>query len=453
MKITKIQAREILDSRGNPTVEAEVFCGNLSAKASVPSGASTGTHEALELRDNDKKRFGGKGVLKAVENVNGEIAKKIVGFSVLEQEKIDNAMIALDGTENKNRLGANAILAVSLAAARAGAMAENIPLYKYINKSFFRKDLDSRLRGNDGEGSEMSLPQPMMNILNGGAHAGWVADFQEFMILPRHKLLSERVRMGAEVFHILKDVLKKRGLGTQVGDEGGYAPVLKNNEDGFKLIIEAIKKAGYKPGKDVDLAIDVAASEFFAKGKYNLKRDKKVFSAGELLDFYKKILKKYPIVSIEDGFAEDDWDAWKDMTSKFKIPASRTAEKPALRSGFVAPENSAGRQNSKFLLVGDDLFVTNAKRLQKGIDMGVANAILIKVNQIGSLSETIGAIKLAQKNNYKVVISHRSGETADTFIADLAVGCGAEYIKTGSLSRSERVEKYNRLMEIEKELQ
>lgn len=415
MKITKIQAREILDSRGNPTVEAKVWAGAFVGAAAVPSGASTGTHEALELRDGDKKRFGGKGVLKAVENINGEIAKKLVGFSVLEQEKIDNAMIALDNTENKSRLGANAILAVSLAVARTGTAIKKIPLYRYINQIF-------------GFG-KIGLPQPMMNILNGGAHAGWAADFQEFMILPWHKSLSERVRMGAEVFHTLKEVLKKRGLGTQVGDEGGYAPVLKNNEDGFKLIMEAIKKAGYKPGKDIDLAIDAAASEFFAKGKYNLKRDKKVFSAGELLSFYKKILKKYPIVSIEDGFAEDDWDGWKDMASKLKI------------------------QNSKFLLVGDDLFVTDAKRLQKGIDMGVANAILVKVNQIGSLSETISAIKLAQKNNYKVVISHRSGETADTFISDLAVGSCAEYIKTGSLSRSERVEKYNRLMEIEAELQ
>jgi len=410
MKIKNIIAREILDSRGNPTVEAEIFAGDISARASVPSGASTGAHEALELRDGDKKRFGGKGVLKAVNNVNTKIVQQLKGMSVLDQRKIDAAMLDLDGTENKTNLGANAILAVSLACARAGAKIKNIPLYKYINESFgFKK---------------MGLPQPMMNILNGGAHAGWVADFQEFMVLPRSKSLAERVRMGAEVFHNLKEVLKKKKLGTQVGDEGGYAVNLKSNEDGFKLIIEAIKKAGYKPGKDVDLAIDTAASEFFNKGKYNLKKDGKVLSAEELLKFYKKMLAKYPIISIEDGFAEDDWASWQKMKKEFK----------------------------NIMQVGDDLFVTNVRRLEKGIEEKVANAILIKVNQIGSLSETIDAIKLAQDNNYQVVISHRSGETADTFIADLAVGCGAEYIKTGSLSRSERVEKYNRLMKIEQEL-
>ncbi len=420
MKIKKIIAREILDSRGNPTVEAEVFCENFSAKAAVPSGASTGTHEALELRDGEKKRFGGKGVLRAVENVNIVIAEKLRGMKVVEQEKIDDAMIELDGTENKSNLGANAILAVSLAVARAGAMAEKLPLYKYINKTFgFFK---------------MSLPQPMMNILNGGAHADFAADFQEFMILPKAVNFAEKVRIGAEVFHALKNVLKKNKLATGVGDEGGYAPDLKANEDGFRLISEAIKEAGYKVGQNVEFAIDAAASEFYEKGKYALKKDptslklrgagKKNLTAKKLLSFYKNLVKKYPIVSIEDGFAEDDWDAWKMM--KKELPGT--------------------------MQVGDDLFVTNVKRLGKGINEKVANAILIKVNQIGTLSETIDAIKLAQENKYKIVISHRSGETADTFISDLAVGSGAEYIKTGSLSRSERVEKYNRLMAIEQEL-
>lgn len=410
MKIKNIKAREILDSRGNPTVETKVCAGSFCGVASVPSGASTGTHEALELRDGDKKRYKGKGVLKAVKNVNTKIAKIMKGVDVRRQKDIDKVMLELDGTKNKSKLGANAILSVSLACARAGAEADKLPLYKYINKTFgFRK---------------MNLPQPMMNILNGGAHADWAVDFQEFMILPKAKLLRERVRMGAEVFQTLRGVLKKQGLAIQVGDEGGFAPDLRSNEDGFKLIIEAIKKAGYKPGKDVELAIDAAASEFYKNKKYNLKKDKKKLSAKKLLDFYIKMIKKYPLVSVEDGFAEDDWDNWV----------------------------LSGKKMKKVMQVGDDLFVTNAERLQKGIDMGVANAILIKLNQIGSLSETIDAIKLAQKNKYKVVISHRSGETKDTFIADLAVGVGAEYIKTGSLSRSERVAKYNRLMEIESEL-
>jgi len=410
MKIKKVIAREILDSRGNPTVEAEVFCETFSATAAVPSGASTGTHEALELRDGDKKRYDGKGVLHAVENVNGEIAKKLFGMNVAEQEKIDDVMIELDGTENKSRLGANAILAVSLAAARAGAMAEKLPLYKYINKTFGF--------------SRMSLPQPMMNILNGGAHADWAADFQEFMILPKAVNFREKVRIGAEVFHALKKVLKEYKLSTGVGDEGGYAPNLKANEDGFKLITEAIKGAGYKAGQNVEFAIDAAASEFFSGGKYALKKDKKNLTAKQLLSFYKNLVKKYPLILIEDGFAEDDWEAWKIQTKE--LPNT--------------------------MQVGDDLFVTNVKPLGKGINEKVANAILIKVNQIGTLSETVDAIKLAQENKYKIAISHRSGETADTFISDLAVGCGAEYIKTGSLSRSERVEKYNRLMKIEAEL-
>lgn len=410
MKITKIKAREILDSRGNPTVEAEVFAGDFCGIASVPSGASTGTHEALELRDNDKKRYKGKGVLHAVKNVNTKIAKHLKGMDVRKQKEIDRIMLELDGTKNKSKLGANAILAVSLACARAGAKARKLPLYKYINKTFgFKK---------------MNLPQPMMNILNGGVHANWAADFQEFMILPHAKKMSEQVRMGAEIFQTLRGVLKTRGLAVQVGDEGGFAPSLRSNEDGFKLIIEAIKKAGYKLGKDVELAIDAAASEFYKAKKYKLTKDKKTLTAEKLLAYYNKMIKKYPLISIEDGFSEDDWEAWKLAAKKMK----------------------------KVMQVGDDLFVTNTERLQKGIDEGVANAILIKLNQIGSLTETIEAIKLAQKNKYNVIISHRSGETSDTFIADLAVGTGAEFIKTGSLSRSERVSKYNRLMEIENEI-
>ncbi len=411
MKIKKIIAREILDSRGNPTVEAEVFVNNFSVAASVPSGASTGTHEALELRDNDEKRYNGKGVLKAIGNINNEIAKLLQGKNVVDQERIDEAMIKSDSTENKNRLGANAILAVSMACARAGAMAEKLPLYKYINKKFGF--------------SKISLPQPMMNILNGGVHADFAADFQEFMILPKAVGLAEKVRIGAEVFHALKKVLKDKKMATGVGDEGGYAPDLKANEEGFMLIGEAIKNAGYKLGQNVELAIDAASSEFFEKGKYLLKKDKVNFTAKQLLAYYKKIVKKYPLVSIEDGFAEDDWDAWKAL--KKELP--------------------------DIMQVGDDLFVTNVARLGRGINEKVANAILIKLNQIGTLSETVDAIKLAQENKYKVVISHRSGETADTFISDLSVACGAEYIKTGSLSRSERVEKYNRLMKIENELQ
>jgi enolase len=413
MKIKKIIAREILDSRGNPTVEAKVFTDNFYVAAAVPSGASTGTYEALELRDGDKKRYGGMGVLTAVRNINTVIAKKLVGTDVGDQKKIDEAMIVLDGMKNKSHLGANAILAISLACARAAAMAEGAPLYSYINKKFGFAALSAK-----------KMPQPMMNILNGGAHADFAADFQEFMILPKAKNLAEKVRIGAEVFHSLKKVLQSKGLGTGVGDEGGFAPALKLNEDGFKLIAEAVKSAGHNFGKDVELAIDAAASEFYKNGKYELKKDGVKLSAAELIEFYQKLVKKYPLVSIEDGLAEDDWENW--ATMKNDLP--------------------------KTMQVGDDLFVTDVARLQKGIDMGVANAILIKVNQIGTLTETIDAIKLAQKNKYKVIISHRSGETSDTFIADLAVGCNAEYIKIGSLSRSERVEKYNRLMKIEEEL-
>ncbi|MCG2694324.1 phosphopyruvate hydratase [Candidatus Parcubacteria bacterium] len=409
MKITKIIAREVLDSRGNPTVEAKVFAGSLMGRAMVPSGASTGTHEALELRDGGK-RYNGKGVLRAVENVNTKIARKLKGMDVCGQIKIDEAMLRLDGTKNKSALGANAILAVSLACARLGAEVCKIPLYKYINKTF--------------SFGKMSMPIAMMNILNGGRHANFAADFQEFMILPKANKLSERVRIGSEVFHSLKEILKKKKMSTGVGDEGGFAPQLPSNEDGFKLILEAIKKAGYTPGKNVNLAIDAAASEFYTNKKYNLRRDNMSLKAEGLLAYYIKIAKKYPLVSIEDGFAEDDWGAWQ----KWR----------AIMPGIMQ--------------VGDDIFVTNTERLQKGIDMKVANAILIKVNQIGTLSETIDAIKLAQKNKYKIIISHRSGTTCDTFIADLSVATGAEYIKTGSLSRSERISKYNRLMEIEEEI-
>jgi len=409
MKITKIQAREVLDSRGNPTVEAKVFIGTAFSRAMVSSGASTGTHEALELRDGGK-RYNGKGVLRAVENINIKIARKLKGMDVCNQKKIDEMMLKLDGTKNKSALGANAILAVSLACARAGAEAHKIPLYKYINKTF--------------SFGKMTLPTAMINILNGGRHANFAADFQEFMILPKASKFSERVRIGSEVFHALKDILKKKKMSVGVGDEGGFAPLLPSNEDGFKFILEAIKKAGYQPGKNVNLAIDAAASEFYKNKKYNLQRDGKILNAEDLLVYYKKIVKKYPLILIEDGFAEDDWSAWQ----KWRLAMPGTMQ------------------------VGDDIFVTNTERLQKGIDMKVANAILIKVNQIGTLSETIDAIQLARKNKYKIIISHRSGTTCDTFIADLAVAVGAEYIKTGSLSRSERVSKYNRLMEIEGEI-
>jgi enolase len=415
MKIQTIKAREILDSRGNPTVSVKVTLENgIEGVASVPSGASTGSHEALELRDGGK-RYGGKGVLKAVKNVNETISRMLSGATVTDQRKLDEMMMELDGSENKSNLGANAILGVSLASARAAAKDQKIPLYKYLKRTFgFRQ-------------SGYVLPYPMMNILNGGRHADWNLDFQEFMIVPRMKTFSERLRCGAEVFHSLKQVLKSKKHSIYVGDEGGFAPSLKKNEDAPKLIIEAIKKAGYKPGKDVFLAIDVAASEFYdAKKKiYNLKRDGKKLNAEGLMKLYAGWLKKYPIISIEDGLAEDDWDNWTKFTKNF---------------------------GKKMILVGDDFFTTNTARLACGIEKKAANAVLIKYNQIGTLTETMDCISLAQKNKYKVVISHRSGETADTTIADLAVAVGAEYIKTGSLSRSERIEKYNRLLEIEEEI-
>ncbi|OGY44432.1 MAG: phosphopyruvate hydratase [Candidatus Buchananbacteria bacterium RIFCSPHIGHO2_01_FULL_39_14] len=415
-KIKSIRALEILDSRGNPTIRVKVELNNGSVGvSSVPSGASTGSHEALELRDGDKKRYGGKGVLKAVNNVNKIIAPKLIGQDPIKQRQIDKLMISLDGTENKSKLGANAILGVSLATAQAGAMSLGLPLYKYLRKIFKLKY------------RQWHLPYPTMNILNGGAHADWSLDLQEFMIVPQQKNFSERVRAGAEVFAALGKILKAKNYPTLKGDEGGYAPKLKGNEQVFGLIIQAIKKAGYLAGRQVKLAIDLAASEFYNSEKqvYELKADKKNLTASQMIELEKNWLKNYPIMSIEDGLAEDDWLNWQLLTKQL------------------------GR---KINLVGDDLFVTNVKRLKQGIKKKIANTILIKLNQIGSLSETIDAIELAHKNKYQTSISHRSGETADTFIADLAVAVNSEFIKTGSLSRSERVEKYNRLLEIEQEL-
>jgi len=413
VKIKKITAREILDSRGNPTVEAKVELTNgIMGKAKVPSGASTGKHEAVELRDNGL-RFGGKGVLKAVKNVNTKINKKLKGVVITKIKLIDKMMIDLDGTENKSKLGANAILAVSLACARAGAKATKKPLYKYIRQSYGIKEKKYR------------MPIPTMNILNGGRHADNGLSVQEFMIIPRHSQFRERVRMGSQIFHSLQNLLSQKGYSTAVGDEGGFAPNLKNNESALKLIMEAIELAGWKPGKNVFLGLDVAASEFYSKDKYYFINKKQGWRADKVITTLENWAKKYPIISIEDGLDEDDWDNWKKLTK---------------------------RLGKKIVNVGDDLFVTNPKRIQKGIDEKVANAVLIKLNQIGTLSETIEAIKLAQKNKYQISVSHRSGETSDTFIADLAVAVNAEFIKTGSLSRSERVEKYNRLMEIETEI-
>ncbi|MFA6918729.1 MAG: phosphopyruvate hydratase [Patescibacteria group bacterium] len=412
-KIKSIQAREILDSRGNPTVEVEVMLDNgRKAWAGVPSGASTGSREALELRDGDKKRYGGKGVLKAVNNVNKIIAPKLKGMNPCDQKKIDDLMIKLDGTENKSKLGANATLGVSMAVARAGAFSQKKPLYKYLNQKFFKD-------------KKFSFPVPMMNIMNGGAHAGWSIDIQEFMITPQQKNIKEAVRCGAEIFHALRKLLAKAGYPVTVGDEGGYAPKLAGNEQAMGLIIQAITEAGYKAGKEVKIAIDSAASEFFEKGIYDMKADKKKRSSKEMIEMYGKWAQAYPIESLEDGLAEGDWDGWADLTK------------------------SLGK---KISLVGDDLFVTNPKILKEGIEKKVANAILIKLNQIGTVSETVEAMRLAQKNKYKLAVSHRSGETCDDFIADLAVASGAEYIKTGSLSRMDRVAKYNRLMEIWDEL-
>ncbi|MGB7584903.1 MAG: phosphopyruvate hydratase [Terriglobales bacterium] len=409
--ISKIHAREVLDSRGNPTVEAEVTLADGSyGRAIVPSGASTGEHEAVELRDGDEKRFLGKGVLKAVENVNTKISKAVAGMDANDQRALDQKMIDLDGTGNKSRLGANAILAVSMAAARAAAASSKQPLYQYLG----------------GAGANL-LPVPMMNILNGGAHADNNVDFQEFMVMPvGAKSFSEGLRWGVEVFHTLKGVLKKRGYNTAVGDEGGFAPSVKSNVEAIEVVLEAIQQAGYKPGQQIAIALDPAASEFYQEGKYVFKKsDKSAKSSEEMIRFYAKWVKDYPIVSLEDGLSEEDWDGWVALTKEL---------------------------GGKIQLVGDDIFVTNIEFLQKGIDKHVANSILIKVNQIGTVSETLDAIDLARRNGYTSVISHRSGETEDTFIADLAVATGAGQIKTGSTSRTDRISKYNQLLRIEEEL-
>ncbi|MBU2643231.1 phosphopyruvate hydratase [bacterium] len=409
--IESIQAREILDSRGNPTVEVDVaLSSGVVGRAAVPSGASTGAHEAVELRDGDKARFLGKGVQKAVDNVNQVIAPEIEGLIVSEQAEIDQQMIDLDGTENKSRLGANAILGVSLACAKAAAEVHGLPLYRYI-----------------GGANARELPVPMMNILNGGSHADNNVVIQEFMIMPVGATnFHESLRKGAEIFHHLKAVLKAKGLNTSVGDEGGFAPNLGSNEEALQVIITAIEKAGYKPGEDVLIALDAAASEFYRDGKYFLSAEAKPEkSAAELIDYYADLVDRYPIISIEDGLAEDDWDAWKLMTDRLA---------------------------QKIQIVGDDLFVTNPVRLKKGIDQGIANAILIKVNQIGTLTETLQTIEMAKRAGYACVISHRSGETEDATIADIAVATNAGQIKTGSLSRSDRIAKYNQLLRIEEEI-
>ena len=411
--IAQVTAREILDSRGNPTVEARVrLTDGVEGKAAVPSGASTGTHEALELRDGGS-RYHGKGVLKAVKHVNTVIATKLKGLSPFNQRMIDATLCALDGTPNKKKLGANAILAVSLATARASALSRKKPLYAYLRETFQLHEKKFR------------LPVATMNILNGGRHANNNLTCQEFMIIPVHKKFRERVRMGSEIFHSLAGLLNQKGLATGVGDEGGFAPNLPNNERAIQLVVKAIQSAGYIPGKHVYIGMDVASSEFYRGGKYYLDGPKNPVTPETVITTLESWVKRYPIIFLEDGLAEDDWKNWKLLTKKL---------------------------GNKVSLVGDDLFVTNTERIKRGIEEGVANAVLIKVNQIGSLSETIDAIELARKHDYKVAVSHRSGETGDTFIADLAVAVNAEFIKTGSLSRSERVEKYNRLMEIEEEL-
>jgi len=409
--IAEIRARQVLDSRGNPTVEAEVWLQDGTVgRAIVPSGASTGEHEAVELRDGDNSQYVGKGVLKAVENVNGEIADALANFDAADQRTLDQKMIELDGTENKGRLGANSILAVSMAAARAAATCYETPLYRYLG----------------GAGAN-TLPTPMMNILNGGAHADNNVDFQEFMVMPvGAPSFSEALRWGVEVFHTLKGVLKKRGYNTAVGDEGGFAPSVKSNVEAIEVVIEAIQQAGYKPGEEIAIALDPAASEFYQDGKYVFKKsDKSSKSSEEMVRFWSKWVNDYPIVSIEDGLAENDWQGWSLLTQEV---------------------------GNQIQLVGDDLFVTNVQFLQEGIDKGVANSILIKVNQIGTVSETLDAIDLARRNGYTAIISHRSGETEDTFIADLAVATGVGQIKTGSASRTDRIAKYNQLLRIEEAL-
>ena len=407
MKIENIIGREILDSRGNPTVEVDVYLENgIMARAAVPSGASTGEREALEMRDGGS-RFNGKGVLNAVNNVNGPLKELIVGMDVYDQKAIDYKMIEADGTKTKSKYGANAILGISMAVLKAAAMSKGMELYEYI-------------------GNGRSLPVPMMNIRNGGAHADNSLDFQEYMIIPQRDSIHERIRVGAEIFHSLKKVLNEKGYSTGVGDEGGFAPNLSNNKEGFALITEAVEKAGYVPGKDVCYAIDVAASEFYEDGKYNLKGEGKSLSTDELIDYYKELIDTYPIISIEDAVDENDWEGFSKVTKEI---------------------------GDRVQLVGDDLFVTNKECLQKGIDMGAGNAILLKVNQIGTITETLETIELAKSHGYKTIISHRSGETEDTTIADLAVGLDLGQIKTGSMSRTDRMCKYNQLMRIEEKLQ
>ena len=406
LKIKDVIGREILDSRGNPTVEVDVILENgILGRAAVPSGASTGEREALELRDGGD-RFSGKGVLKAVENVNGPLRDLVIGMDAANQKELDYAMINLDGTDTKSKFGANAILGISMAAMKASAINEGKPLYRYV-------------------GDGIVMPKPMMNIINGGAHADNKLDFQEFMIIPQRDTIHDRVRVGAEVFHSLKKVLNEKGLATGVGDEGGFAPDLQSNTEGFELIMEAIRKAGYEPGKDVCLAIDVAASEFYKDGKYNLVGEERSLTTDELIDFYDELVNKYPIISIEDPVDENDWDGFTKVTE---------------------------RLGDKIQLVGDDLFVTNKKCLQMGIDHHAGNAILLKVNQIGTITETLETIELAREHGYATIISHRSGETEDTTIADLAVGLNLGQIKTGSMSRTDRICKYNQLMRIEEEL-
>ncbi len=409
--IEDIFADEVLDSRGNPTVRATVVLSDgTKASAIVPSGASTGKREALELRDGDKSRFLGKGVLKACENVNIKIAEEIVGMSPFNQAEIDKTMKALDGTDNYSNLGANAVLGVSMAVARVAAKSLNIPLYRYL-----------------GGANAVVMPVPMLNIINGGEHADNDVDFQEYMIMPTgFESFSEGLRASSEVYHTLKKILASKGHSTSLGDEGGFAPNLSSNEEPIEVIMEAIKEAGYEAGKDIVIALDVASSEFVNKdGKYELKSENRILSSSELIDYYEELIKKYPIVSIEDGLSEDDWNGWEELTK---------------------------RLGDKVQLVGDDLFVTNANILQAGIERGIANAILIKPNQIGSVSETMLTVRLAQRNGYKCIMSHRSGESEDSFIADFAVALNTGEIKTGSTARSERIAKYNRLLEIEQEL-
>jgi enolase len=410
-EIVKVVGREILDSRGNPTVEADVFLTDGSmGRAAVPSGASTGEKEAVELRDGDKSRYGGKGVTKAVSNINTAIRKAVTGLNAADQRGVDAAMIGLDGTPNKAKLGANAILAVSMAAARAAANAHRLPLYRYL-----------------GGANACLLPVPCMNVLNGGKHADNTVDFQEFMIAPHHApLFAESIRMGIETFHALKQVLRKKGYSTAVGDEGGFAPDLKSNDEAVELILEAVAKAGYKPGEDISICLDPAASEMWDDGKYVLfKSTKKAITPQELIGIWESWVNRYPIILLEDGMGENDWQGWKDLTATL---------------------------GSRIELVGDDVFCTNPRILREGIEAGIANAVLIKLNQIGSVTETLDTIELAKRNNYRCFVSHRSGETEDTFISDLTVATGAGHIKTGSGCRSERVAKFNQFLRIEEQL-